>query len=439
MKLTLTVLDPPAILGPRAYQVWHEEGGVIGRDASCDWVLPDPGCEVSRRHARVTFRDSAYWIEDLNSVNGVLIAATLVRIGVERPYRLKDDEGLVIGDYRIRVAIESDVAVGAGRRADPGVAHASEIDEPGARFSPGERPAVPLRQPESLEPMRVPDQHFVAPAIQRTEPAEGTDAEGLIPADWLRSRSLIQTPKSVLPVDTPQPRLLDTEPPAQTPAVAAGASSDDAGRRLLAAAGIELGSLDAELAEDFGRTFRVAMHGLMELLRARAEVKTQFRMEVSRFQARGNNPLKFAVTADEALDEFFVHKNHRDLPAVEAVAAGIDDLKWHQLALMAGMRHAFFEILRSFDPAVLKQRFEEESAGRAGFTWAGGQKPWDQYVAMYEGIRRDTETYFKRVFGEAFVEEYERQVRELEKKFGSSSTEGRRRMSSKPRRNGDAG
>jgi hypothetical protein len=44
---------------------------VIGRDESCDIVLPDR--QVSREHARIELRDGAYVIADLGSTNGTFI------------------------------------------------------------------------------------------------------------------------------------------------------------------------------------------------------------------------------------------------------------------------------------------------------------------------------------------------------------------------------
>jgi hypothetical protein len=44
---------------------------VIGRNPSCDIVLPGP--EVSRIHARLSFRDGSWILQDLGSTNGTIV------------------------------------------------------------------------------------------------------------------------------------------------------------------------------------------------------------------------------------------------------------------------------------------------------------------------------------------------------------------------------
>ncbi len=44
---------------------------VIGRESANDLVLKDP--EISRRHARITFRAGRYYVEDLGSTNGTFL------------------------------------------------------------------------------------------------------------------------------------------------------------------------------------------------------------------------------------------------------------------------------------------------------------------------------------------------------------------------------
>ncbi len=42
-----------------------------GRDPSCDLVIPDE--TVSSRHARFSYHDRQWWVEDLRSTNGTLL------------------------------------------------------------------------------------------------------------------------------------------------------------------------------------------------------------------------------------------------------------------------------------------------------------------------------------------------------------------------------
>jgi len=48
-----------------------ETGLVVGRDSVCDVIIPDTG--VSRQHARVRLHNSAVWVQDEGSRNGVFV------------------------------------------------------------------------------------------------------------------------------------------------------------------------------------------------------------------------------------------------------------------------------------------------------------------------------------------------------------------------------
>lgn len=77
------------------------EGGqeqlVIGRHPSCDVVLAGPA--VSRRHARLRFRDGIWILEDLDSTNGTLVNGAPL-IG---RCRLEPGDRVGIGDEQLLV------------------------------------------------------------------------------------------------------------------------------------------------------------------------------------------------------------------------------------------------------------------------------------------------------------------------------------------------
>jgi hypothetical protein len=60
----------------------------IGRDESNDLVFPSP--TVSRRHARLDFREGRWWIEDRGSFNGTFVNGVRLQPGVPIPLRHTD-------------------------------------------------------------------------------------------------------------------------------------------------------------------------------------------------------------------------------------------------------------------------------------------------------------------------------------------------------------
>ncbi len=87
-------LDPPIVLALD----WTGEPDelVIGRHPSCDIVLSDPA--VSRRHARLRFRDGTWVVQDLDSTNGT----TINNVAVGR-CELRPGDHLVVGDQHLLV------------------------------------------------------------------------------------------------------------------------------------------------------------------------------------------------------------------------------------------------------------------------------------------------------------------------------------------------
>jgi hypothetical protein len=69
---------------------------VIGRHYDCDVVLTDPS--VSRRHARIVFRDGSWILQDLASTNGTKVNGAGVGRCVIRP-----GDHLALGTERLRV------------------------------------------------------------------------------------------------------------------------------------------------------------------------------------------------------------------------------------------------------------------------------------------------------------------------------------------------
>jgi hypothetical protein len=68
----------------------------VGRHPSCDVRLSDPG--VSRRHARLTFRDGGWMVQDLESTNGTTVNGT--RVG---RCQLRPGDDLVLGTEHVRI------------------------------------------------------------------------------------------------------------------------------------------------------------------------------------------------------------------------------------------------------------------------------------------------------------------------------------------------
>src|SRR5690606_26507747 len=116
--------------------------------------------------------------------------------------------------------------------------------------------------------------HSTASADHFRPPQPAAQAP-VLPEEWDLTRGDFAAP----PAPAPQPAPV----PEPAPAAASGASAQ---------AALPPGT-DAILA--------IVVDGVMEVLRARAEIKNTFRLPVTIIQRSENNPLKFAATPDEAM------------------------------------------------------------------------------------------------------------------------------------------
>jgi type VI secretion system FHA domain protein len=220
------------------------------------------------------------------------------------------------------------------------------------------------------------------------------------------------------PPPAPPPAPAGRRPPSPAPDSAPPGGTDLSS--LLRAAGVDPDNVDPEIAATLGQIFKMVVQGTIDALRARDEVKTQFRLAVTRVRTKENNPLAFSVDAADAINSMLVRRNPAFLAPVEAFQRAFDDIRAHQMAMIAGMRAGFESLMSQFDPEELRERFDKQTK-RGGLLGAVA-KPnyWEHYGDYFSGLRGDRDDAFRRLFGEEFALAYEKQVALL-KRSGQKS------------------
>ena len=104
MVLTLEIIDPPIDSSDEPCMNFDEEGGTIGRREGNTWTLSDS--RVSGEHATIRFQHGAYLIID-TSTNGVFVGDGPTRLTLGQPHRLRSEDIISIGPYRIRTLVTS--------------------------------------------------------------------------------------------------------------------------------------------------------------------------------------------------------------------------------------------------------------------------------------------------------------------------------------------
>ncbi|MCA1245718.1 type VI secretion system-associated FHA domain protein TagH [Massilia sp. MS-15] len=222
------------------------------------------------------------------------------------------------------------------------------------------------------------------------------------------------------------PHALSDSPPAvpavrAAPAAPAALDTADASADAVLAAllrglglpGLQLQRPATEVAETVGAMLREATAGTIDVLMARALTKKESRIDMTMLSVRANNPLKFFPHAEGALTQMLTGSMSGYLEPVEAVAGAFDDLRAHELAVIAGMRAALAAVLHRFDPASIEARLAEPKVLDRLLASSRKARMWDRLVELYGEIAREAEDDLQRLYGEKFSEAYEEQVERL--------------------------
>lgn len=452
MALCLTITSYHKITpGQCSEKVVESSVITIGRGPDNDWVLPDPERLVSSQHCVIQFRDGRYYLTD-NSTNGVELVHAGIRLRRGNSEPLMDGEVIRIGDYEIQARVDAGFSLGDGGQPQAQSFEALMANQASASSSPiAPAPAAFLQGASShdtlpdlfdfLGPSSVPaasqadhlpaQQHDFRPPTPVAPPAPAEAAlapagPGVIPADWhllddlppaaALAQAVPPAPAAapLAPAQTtaPVPPELPQQAPEPVSRAAAQAVDGDALlQAFLRGAGIEHLRIDGGDAtaqmEAIGRSYRLMVEGLIDVLRARSSLKGEFRMQQTSIAPVQNNPLKFAPNADEALLLLLRHGNQAFLAPDQAVRDSFDDLRAHQLAVMAGVEAAIKHLLTRFEPARLEARLAPAAGLAKLFGGSRQAHCWQQFTELYGQISREAEDDFQDLFGREFSRAYE--------------------------------
>ena len=222
-----------------------------------------------------------------------------------------------------------------------------------------------------------------------------------------------------IPAVTPSITSPAAAQPAATP-VATVPSGTAAPAALLAAfldgAGVSQLDLSAQEPEAamraLGELFRAFASGTRDVLMSRAEIKHEMRVEQTMIRSRDNNALKFSVSPEEALIALLQPSRPGYKAPLDAVKEAFNDIRSHEMAVMAGLQTALIALLKRFDPVGLEARLQR---GMLDGIMPGSRKArfWELFCATYKEIAHEAEDDFHSIFGREFARAYDAQVRKL--------------------------
>ena len=170
------------------------------------------------------------------------------------------------------------------------------------------------------------------------------------------------------------------------------------------------GGLTPDVMGVIGSLLRTATGGAVDMLAARAATKLELQASVTIISSQSNNPLKFSPNAEVALQQMLGKKMPGFMRADEAMRDAFDDLRAHEIGVIAGTRAALTEVLGRFDPSVLGNRLANGSLLENFLPALRMKKLWEIYLEQYAKIRQEAEDDFQSVFGRSFLQAYERET-----------------------------
>jgi len=420
MDLVLQIVNDGGVAAAperKRRMVFGRAGGRIGRASDCEWVLPNP--YVSRHHATVSHADGTFYIESAGE-NGVALndpAHVLARF--ER-HALSHGDRLFIDELQVSVEIS---AAGMDSSA-PGTIPELHTDAAGP-LDPAAEDLDPLRRLLSnASPASLADtaagrvawnnssslaDHFSPPRLEqpaRPEAFVRADAEQPAwPGSSARPDQLVH-PEPALPVaedwdythtpfDHPEKEPLSAAAPVLEPPVAPSV-----------AAKMESG----EPPPDFVRSM---LQGLIDERQARAQMAAQLRLRNLPGGPSDQNPLRYAVNAQEAIRLLFGPPDAGRLSAAQAITDALEEVHAHHLATCSAIQAAFQSMLSRFDPEALEARFERRLKNAGVLPIGSRFRYWPLYVEFFEQLAAGHDGGFQQLFGEAFAGAYDNQLNAL--------------------------
>jgi type VI secretion system FHA domain protein len=426
MALKLRVIsDHYQQLGKMGSRLFGVTGGRIGRSADNDWILPDPDRYISSHHAEIRFDKGRWLVEDVSS-NGVFLNGSEIPLSQLGPKELHDGDRLRMGDYDILVSIDERndfPADSTGQipappalkatRSKSRAAQRAELDELNVEIDINDllsnssvSPQQTFANTDSLElgnaygmampaskpsNSKVDSKAGIPRVIDKFELDEHPVLSGAAGVDWhLKTRRLSREPK---------PSSTDGHQDLQAGLVA-----------FCKGAGLEVDSLPAEAHASLltlaGQILREVVHGVMEANKSRGEIKARYAVGKPPIQATDNNPLKLAVSVDDALRKLFDAENSRYMGPVESIRDSFNDLRSHQQALIAAMHAALNSTMNRVDPGELQERFDR-TLNRGSLIGAANKlKYWDMYAEFFQVVNQRNSDGLPLSFADDFAQVY---------------------------------
>lgn len=361
LRLSALPVDSPN-KEPLTFTVTGEKA-LIGRSETCDIHLPGKALGVSSEHARVEFLGGGYYLFDQGSTNGTALNGTRIRPHTSVP--LANGDKLYVGRWLLTCQIKSrltqilrssGLSVG---EVDPRVSAwfsvLSGIPDPSEAKARLESFSEAVDGPEQVHLLRQLETLATSEPLKTLVADERARREAIREACYQFVSSL---------------------------------SAHHTGAEKITA------------PEEVDRFFRLADQSLELMLewivgciQARRTFEEKFSAKVTRFFGLEKNPLKHALTPQQAGNYLLNWEREREAePIKQNLSDTFRDLTAHQLGLVAGVQKALKTALQQLDPEKTEAQVESVLGGP--FRRAAA---WSLFKQSYEDLLDNESKLFNEV------------------------------------------
>lgn len=393
-------------LGDSATKCFQAVGGVIGRHPDCDWQILDEKRHLSGRHAVVSCEEDGFHITDI-STNGVFVNNSGQPLGRNQRMKLSDADRLSMGnmEFVVRLDMTAD-SPGYSAPLRPGPGSPGKVD-PLALFR-ARNGSEELPEPESTPTSSFSRQEQAVSAPNHQPPTQQAfTAPAMLPEDWLARPvpTLHSVKKEAAGVTAKRE---DPQPYSQVTA-----------EQLLASffKGVGLSPQlmnkvnGPQVMEEMGACLKANLNGMVWLMQQRAQLKNEFRMDMTLVQSEANNPLKFSASTKQAIKHLLKPQIGAFMSMQDAFRECYRDLDSHQVAVLAGVQGALRAVFASLAPGKIDALVDRDRA-RIPLS-SRSARCWHKYQQLHQELDSGDDT-FNRLFGDAFIKAYDEQTKRMQ-------------------------
>lgn len=423
----------------------------LGRSDVCDWHMPDPEKVVSGTHARIIKRSDDFFIEDL-STNGLYVNRAVEALGANREHKIEHDDLFTFGDYEISAKLQMlnvtsnshvqqdvhdapPVATLQQNKVIPAASSSSMLDTGFESDLAGFDSAMLLNQSRQQSaglsqinadlqdhfqpPVAIPEEWDKDIFGQGSQAHTQADTRSVVPQEPMPQVSQA----SVNPIKVPEvvkaevkkvaPEAPNTKASVSTLVSPASALSKAFFQGLGVNEHDYVNVLTEELMFELGQSMQFMLTGLMESLRQRSKLKTEFRINQTTFQQRENNPLKFSANIDDVFQNLFLRKSASFLSSQQAITEAFNDGRKHDTALTAGTLGAIRGLLNQLDPEFIEAKSQNQSLTDMLVPGQKQMRQWKVYKSLHSNLKTEFMQDSAAALSDDFVKAYDNKIKTL--------------------------